>query len=133
MKVTRLGDLLVYQRARELGMAITAILGAPAFRSDCKARDQLRDASDSVAANIAEGFPQTSDRSFAHFLTIARASAGEVRAHLQLAVDRGYITAADMRHCDDLAEQISRMTTRLIQHLRRTDRRDRWLTPHHDK
>jgi four helix bundle protein len=127
MKAKCLKDLLVYQRSLELGVAVTAILEAPAFRKDCKARDQLRDACDSVVANIAEGFPQPSDRAFARFLAISRASAAEVRSRLQLAVDRNYVQSADIRTCDDLAEQVARMTTALIQYLRHTDRHDRWL------
>jgi four helix bundle protein len=130
MRAKTLKELLVYQRAVELAIAINAILEAPGFRRDFNARDQLRSASDSIVANIAEGFPQSTDRSFAHFLTIACASAAEVRSRLQLAVDRRYLSASDVRQCDDLAEQVARMATVLARYLRRSNRRDRWTRSH---
>jgi four helix bundle protein len=45
-------------------------------------------------ANIAEGFECGSDAEFARFLSIAKASAGEVESHLYVAIDRGYLTEA---------------------------------------
>ena len=41
-------------------------------------------------ANIAEGFGRRSDKEFASFLNIARASAAETRSHLYVALDLGY-------------------------------------------
>jgi len=54
-------------------------------------RDQIRRASVSVMANIAEGFDCESKVEFARFLGIARRSAVEVQSLLYAALDAAYI------------------------------------------
>jgi four helix bundle protein len=120
-------ELQVFQRAVQLADAITAILERPAFARDVKLCDQLRDAADSIVSNISEGFPQPTDKAFAHYLYTALSSNGEVRARLRLALRRRYITDRQFRTADDLADEIARMATGLIKYLRRSDRRDRGL------
>ena len=85
-------DLHLYQRARELVVAVTAILQRPAFERDLDLRDQIRREADSVVSNIAEGFAQPTDRPFAGYLFDAKGSNAEVRARLRLACDRRYLT-----------------------------------------
>jgi len=43
-------------------------------------------------ANIAEGYERRSDTEFLRFLDFSKASAGEVRSHLYVALDVGYIS-----------------------------------------
>lgn len=52
---------------------------------------QIRRASVSTMANIAEGFDCDSKKEFARFLGIARRSAVEVQSLLYVALDAGYI------------------------------------------
>ena len=82
MIVRTLDDLLVYQKAQDACGAISAVLERPKVRADWDLRVQLASASAAVAANIAEGFGQQSDRQFARYLYISRGSSHEVRAHL---------------------------------------------------
>ncbi len=51
-------------------------------------RDQIKDATDSVVSNIAEGFEQSTDRGFARYLYISKGSTAEVRTRLALALER---------------------------------------------
>ena len=129
MAVTSVGDLRLFQRAVQLVDAVTAILSRPAFRQDLKLRDQLRDAGDSIVANIAEGFPQPTDRAFARYLYIALGSNAELRARLQLAHRRGYISDVDIATAESIADEIGRMGTALIRHLVTSDRRNRGVGP----
>lgn len=53
---------------------------------------QLRRASSSIAANIAEGKGRRTDKEFQHFLMTARGSLMELDTHLELAVRINYLT-----------------------------------------
>ena len=120
-------DLHLYQRARELVVAVTAILERPAFQRELDLRDQIRRAADSVVSNIAEGFAQPTDRAFAGYLFHAKGSNAEVRARLRLACDRRCLTDAEVTECDRLADQVAAMTTGLVKHLVRSNRRNRGI------
>ena len=119
-------DLHLYQRARELVVAVTAILERPAFQRELDLRDQIRRAADSVVSNIAEGFAQPTDRAFAGYF-FCEGSNAEVRARLRPACDRRCLTDAEVAECDRLADQVAAMTTGLVKHLVRSNRRNRGI------
>jgi len=52
---------------------------------------QLRRATVSVSANIAEGSAKSSPKEFSHYIEIAFGSLCEVVSHLVIALDQGYI------------------------------------------
>jgi four helix bundle protein len=56
-------------------------------------------------SNIAEGFARNSDRDFAHFLDIARASAMEVQSLLYVANDIGYIEKREFDRLYKMADE----------------------------
>lgn len=56
---------------------------------------QMRRAARSVSANVAEGSGRNSDPDFAQFVEIAYGSAMEVASDSFLALDEGYLTAAE--------------------------------------
>ena len=66
--------------------------GKDCFNKDFGLSDQIRRASVSVMSNIAEGFERGSNKDFVKFLFISKASAGEVRSLLYVALDQEYIT-----------------------------------------
>ena len=72
---------------------------------------QLRRASSSVAANIAEGSGRNSDPDFARFLEQAYGSLMEVASHLYLALDENYIDEAEL---DPVLEQASALAGRIV-------------------
>ena len=112
-------DIVAWQGARALVKDVYRATGCGAFARDFGLRDQLQRAAVSVMSNIAEGFERDNDREFRHFLSIAKASAGEVRSLLYVALDLEYI---DRPTHDRLAEQgihLSRQIAKLIQYLRR--------------
>ena len=103
-KAERFEDLRVWQEARLLANALYAITEP---LRDFAFRDQLRRASVSVMNNIAEGFERHSDADFAHFLTMAKGSCGEVRSMLYLGEDRRYFTPEQATNLRKSAESLS--------------------------
>ena len=89
--VQRFEDVQAWQEARKLVKMIYAITNKELFSRDFGMRDQIRRASVSVIANIAEGFDCESKAEFARFLGIARRSAVEVQSLLYAALDIEYI------------------------------------------
>ncbi len=120
-----LDELVVYRKSLASCSAVSELLERQTLRRDCELRSQLGSASAAVAANIAEGFGQQSDRQFARYLFIARGSSQEVRAHLAVAHGRKYLNEAELGELVIKYEEIAKMLTGLIKHLRATDRKQR--------
>ncbi|NNJ25770.1 hypothetical protein LzC2_18440 [Planctomycetes bacterium LzC2] len=80
---------------------------------DFKLRDQMCDAAVSVMSNIAEGFERDGDREFPHFLSIAKASCGEVRSQNYVALDIGHFSDEEFAALRSRCERISRMIAAL--------------------
>lgn len=107
-------DLKIWQRARELA---NVVCDSCAKCREFDFRDQIQSAATSVMNNIAEGFERRTKKDFAHFLDLAKGSAGEVRSRLYRGGDRGYFTAtaADPLRADykDLAKSIGALAASL--------------------
>ena len=84
-------EIEAWKKSRELVRAIYQATSLGAFSTDYGLRDQIRRASVSIMSNIAEGFEREGTKEFVQFLSIAKASAGEVRSQLYVALDQGYI------------------------------------------
>jgi four helix bundle protein len=83
---------------------------------------QMRRASASVPANIAEGCGRNSESDFARFLTIAMGSASELEYHLLLSHDLSLLDDAEyMRLSTDIGE-VKRMLTVFIQKLKTSNK-----------
>ena len=77
-------------------------------------RDQRDRASVSIVLCIAEGAGRRTARDQAHFFTIARGSASECAAILELLLAREILSPADHRHGRGLVVRVVQMLTRLI-------------------
>jgi len=82
---------------------------------------QIKRASVSIPANIAEGAARTSNKEFLHFLSIAQGSASEVSTEILIAFRLGFLE--ENKYSDLLAnlDEIGRMISGLSQHLRNKD------------
>jgi four helix bundle protein len=123
--VKRVEDLKLWQRAMELSRAINAISDRPGFLADRRRREQLLDAADSVLSNIAEGFPQPTDRALANYLYTSKSSASEIRARLKVSFERHYLDEEEFKVRDALVEEVARIATGLIKYLLKSNRRGR--------
>lgn len=117
--IRRFEDLQAWQKARQVTKLVYDITKKGEFTRDYGLRDQIRRASVSVMANIAEGFARRSDRDFAHFLNISRSSAAEVQSHLYVAADQGYITRREFKEIHQQLEKTSKMIFGLVKHLKK--------------
>jgi four helix bundle protein len=123
--IKNLEDLQIFRDSLEAAEAVSALLLKEGFRGDFRLRDQLADASDRVSADISEGYGQRSDRQFAHFLCIARASCNEIRTHLAIARARDCLSRQDFQEISERYVRIGHRLTRLVQHLRAAEREQR--------
>jgi four helix bundle protein len=74
-------------------------------------------------SNIAEGFERGGNQEFTQFLYVAKASCGEMRSQLYVALDQGYV---DQKVADSLLtvlKRLSVMVKHLIDHLKRSGMR----------
>jgi len=71
----------------------------------------------SVTGNIAEGSCRGSDKDFARFLYIARASAGELENYVLVARELGYLTDARAEELEALVGRVGKMLNGLIRYL----------------
>ena len=117
---TRLEEIQVWQKARQLTKKIYEITANGDFAKDYGLRNQIQRASVSIMANIAEGFGRRSDKEFANFLNMAHGSVSEVQSHLYFALDLAYINQMSFTELNGLLGEVSRMSLVLAQHLRKS-------------
>jgi len=79
---------------------------------------QIRRASVSIPANIAEGCGRGTDSELRQFLQIAMGSASELEYHLLLARDLGYLETARYDPLNDQVTEVKRMLASFIQKLK---------------
>ena len=75
---------------------------------------QMRRASVSIGANIAEGTCRRGDVDFARFLQMAAGSASELKYHLLLARDLEFMEAPEYERLSHEAVEVKRMLASLI-------------------
>jgi four helix bundle protein len=83
--------LVVWQKARELGLRIDAVVPQIAAKKP-RLADQIERAVESIAANISEGCGRESKADFRRFLTMGIGSTTELENHLIRAHDTGLLT-----------------------------------------
>ena len=116
-------DIEAWQRARELTKVVYQLSGRGQFAKDFGLRDQIRRATVSIMANIAEGFERDGTGEFIQFLAIAKGSAAEVLSHAYVALDQGFIRQADLVSLSDKTLRVSRMIAALMIYLRKSGTR----------
>ncbi len=110
--------LSVWQKAHHLTVAVYEI-------TTCFPKDelygltsQIRRASVSVPANIAEACGRGSEAEFGRFLQIAQGSASELEYHLLLAHELKFLNSKNYEVLGSQVEEVRRMLTALMKKLK---------------
>jgi four helix bundle protein len=115
-KVESFEDLEVFQRAYRLSLEVhRASLKLPGIEQQALG-DQIRRASKSICANVAEGYGRQnrSKAEFKRFLAMAIGSADEMRVWARYALDLGYLDEPAWRQWRDEYQTIARMLQSLV-------------------
>ncbi len=99
--------LEVWQDARKLTVEIYRLTEKFPEREKFGLTNQLRRASVSVGANIAEGTTRSSAKEQAYFSSIAYGSLMETMSHLITSVDLNFITGEDLSLLRDIIQPLS--------------------------
>ena len=108
-KIKRFEDLVAWQKARILAKEIYDVSRTGEFRHDYGLAGQIQRAAVSIMSNEAEGFERGSLGEFHQFLSTAKASCAELRSHLYVACDIGYLPGAGFATLLDQAEEVGRI------------------------
>ena len=119
VKIKRFEDIEAWKKARELTQEIYAVSNEGSFARDFGLRDQIRRAAVSVISNIAEGFERGGDVEFRRFLSIAKGSAGEVKAQLYVALDAGLINQDQFDSLYRMATEVGNLIGGFMRYLTR--------------
>ena len=106
-------DLRVWEEAHRLTLAIYAVTNGFPRDERFGLTSQVRRASASIAANLAEGCGRRSDGEMARFVQIAMGSGAEFSYHLLLARDLGFLKGEEYANLIAAVDRVMRMLSAL--------------------
>jgi four helix bundle protein len=115
-------DLLVWEKSHKLTLAIYKETNVFPKEERFGLTSQVRRASSSIAANLAEGCGRRSDGEMARFVQIAMGSGAELSYHLLLCRDLGILGTEEFSRLASDLEEVMRMLSALSGRVRGTTR-----------
>lgn len=111
-------DLRVWSKSHELTLNIYQV--TKNFPKDelYSLTNQIRRASSSIPANIAEGCGKSTSNDFAKYLNISLGSANETEYFILLSKDLGYLSVENYESLNKLVNEVKAMLILLIQKVR---------------
>ncbi len=113
--------LLVWQKGHQLALAVYKETAKFPKSELYGLTNQMRRASVSIAANIAEGCGRRSKVDFARFLQISMGSASELEYYTMLAHDLGFIDSQEFQGMTAQTIEVKKMVTSLMSKLKQGD------------
>ncbi len=120
-KVERFEDLEIWQLAREICNNVHQIFETTPLGNNYALRNQMDKSSGSIMDNISEGFERNGNREFVQFLSIAKASCGELRSQLYRVLDRNHIDKASFEVLYEMVLLESKKISSFINYLSRSE------------
>jgi four helix bundle protein len=113
VKIKSFTELTVWQRAHELSLAIYKLTSCFPRKEMFGVTSQVRRASASVAANIAQGFGRRTTRELLRSLQIAAGEMEETRYFLILSRDLGYLGKPEFDQASALCDSVGQLINAL--------------------
>jgi len=111
-------DLKVWQKAHQFTLQLYQATSSFPKQETYGLTSQLRRASSSIPANIAEGCGKNSQSDFAHYLNISLGSANEAEYYLILAKDLKYMPDNTFNSLSSMINEVKAMLISLITKIR---------------
>jgi four helix bundle protein len=111
-------DLVVWQKAVQLSSMIYRLSASFPPSEQFGLTYQMRRASVSISANIAEGYGRATQGEYVQFLGHARGSNCELQSHLLIANTLGFCRPESYESAEKLSAEISRMLNAMINKLK---------------
>jgi four helix bundle protein len=118
-------DLPLFNEAQKFCVAVTDVLGRSRIPKGAKRYLQIADASDSILANMDEGFEQASDDGFSRYLFYSKGSIAEVMRRMRHAAMKNDVSPEDVAMLASMAEPLGKMVGGFIKYLKRSGFKDR--------
>jgi len=110
-------DLLVWQKAFALVLEVYEATKAFPKEEQYGLVSQLRRASVSIAANIAEGYERQRRKEYRQFLAMSKGSLGEVETCLLLSKELQFLSAGGFSALESRRHEVVRLLTGLMKSL----------------
>jgi four helix bundle protein len=108
-------ELNVWQKAKDLAVAVYRFTEDGELGKDFGLRDQIRRSAVSIASNLAEGDERETDKEAVRFFFMAKGSLGELRTQLQIALETGRLGKESYESLEHDCKRLGQMLGRLIQ------------------
>jgi four helix bundle protein len=109
--------MVAWQTARALTRSVFELTDSDTFSQDFDFKDQIHRTSISIVSNIAESFDPRTKVSPRDYLRRALGFAGELRTHLFVALNAGYISAEQSQSLQEQCAKSAAQISTLLRHL----------------
>lgn len=120
MKIQSHKDLIVWQKAMELVIAIYNLTDQLPKSEIYGLTSQMRRAVVSIPSNIAEGRRRSSRKDFRNFLLNAFGSGAELETQIEIAKNLNFSRNLDYSKVDNLLEEVMKMLNKITSNLQAT-------------
>ncbi|MCB9195013.1 MAG: four helix bundle protein [Flavobacteriales bacterium] len=110
-------DLVIWQKAVDLTTDVYKTTELFPEEEKFSLIQQIKRSAISIPSNIAEGWGRSTDKSFGHFLSIAKGSLFELQTQLIIANRLNYIKPETLNELDNKIIEIGKMTSSLMKKL----------------
>ena len=116
-KIKSVEELAVFKKAHTLTLSLYRISTRFPDEEKFGLVSQMRRAASSIAANLMEGSHRLGKNEYRQFSGIAKGSAGELKYHLLLAKDLGYLSEQEYESFRAETDEVSKMLSGLAKSL----------------
>jgi four helix bundle protein len=107
-------ELVVWQKAKALAVAMYHLTNEERLARDFSLRDQIRRSAVSIPSNLAEGEERDTNKESVRFFYVAKGSLAELRTQIEIASEVGLLEASRYRDLDAQCETLGKMIGSLI-------------------